>query len=798
MALYARRIIKFLFIFFISLYCLIWLLSPVILRAAINHYGLPKSMHLTAESTIRYNPFLAHLSISDLVLKGAADKTEVELSSLEFELHLYQLFFDKIYIPEFQINTVSTSLTIQDSKVVIAGFNLLDNKNIKQGEGVKAEPNTNNVAFPYQVIVPTLQLTNLTTAIDYQGHQYVFVIEKLAIDNSLYSEQKQSLALDLSARLNDAPISVKLTTTLNDKQGSTDIEVSLKDLPLESVRPFTQEIITDLEGKIGVSAKIVADLKDDGVLLSINDLLISSDNVKFDYNDLSLTLEKQSLSADEIDISIMDKQNISIEAKSKFQSYGIVITDKISQGELLKIASFAVGKVNSSLLNDIPMIDIAGLKVTDVILSKPHSADLPQLASFSSLDISHIAFDSKKLAVKTVLLSQLNTDIVLNKNKQLANLILISNGKGIDDDNEEKGLSEIPLHTSSTAEEQNPLAFSLETFRIVEGASILFLDNSVEPSYTRTFQVEELDFLAIDSDKPEQKSQLSIKGSSNKYAHFNLTGSGQPLLNQPNYHLAAKVNEVSLPGISPYIKDALNYEIESGQLDVNLAVNLIGNEIDGDVDLMLRSVEFTAADDHEANTLADHTSIPFNIALGMLKDSDGNVELSIPLTGDTSSPSFGFSGFIALVVKQATVSAAKEYLINTFIPYASVMKVALAAGEYALKVSVSDLNYSAKQIELDDKQKEFARQMSVMLDDKKEINVKLCAIATLKDADKQLALPLTNKTDIDYLNSISQQRVDNFKAYMVNELNVDSSRLLLCTPQIDTASDSIAHISFEI
>ena len=242
----------------------------------------------------------------------------------------------------------------------------------------------------------------------------------------------------------------------------------------------------------------------------------------------------------------------------------------------------------------------------------------------------------------------------------------------------------------------------------------------------------------------------------------------------------------------------MKYEIESGQLDVKIKAGLDGSEINGDVDLLLRGVEFTAADDHESGTVTDQTSVPFNVALGMLKDSDGNVELSVPLSGDTSSPSFGFSGFITLLVKQATMSAAKEYLITTFVPYASVMKVAMAAGEYALKLRINDLNYLPKQVELSTEQLEFSRQMSVMLEDQSDINVKLCAIATPADIAVASAEEAHLPDNVERLKAISQQRVELFKDYMVEKLNVTSAKLLLCTPQIDTSKEAKSRIEFVI
>ena len=62
MGRYFKRLSQVLIIGFIALYCLIWLLSPLVIRSIVNHYGLPKSLSLTSTSSLRYNPFTAHLT----------------------------------------------------------------------------------------------------------------------------------------------------------------------------------------------------------------------------------------------------------------------------------------------------------------------------------------------------------------------------------------------------------------------------------------------------------------------------------------------------------------------------------------------------------------------------------------------------------------------------------------------------------------------------------------------------------------------------------------------------------------
>ena len=180
----------------------------------------------------------------------------------------------------------------------------------------------------------------------------------------------------------------------------------------------------------------------------------------------------------------------------------------------------------------------------------------------------------------------------------------------------------------------------------------------------------------------------------------------------------------------------------------------------------------------------------------MLKDSDGNVDLDLPISGDTSSPSFGLSGFLTLIVKRATIAGAKEYLTMTFVPYASLVKIVLAADRHLLKLEISNLNYQPTVVEVSEEQEAFLTTFADLLKDKTDLQIKLCGVSNAEDLGKSKGSKL-NKDEIETLINISEQRGNNFKKYMVEEKEISSSRLLLCKPRINNGVESIPHIRFE-
>lgn len=792
---YLKNLIKILAITFFSLYCFIWILSPVIANYFTNNYALPKGYALTSNSTIRYNPFTAHLTVTDLELQ-VNKGTALTLEKLDVELHLYQFLFDTIYVAEFDVSGIYIPVSSKEGSLKVAGFELVGNE--AQENSHNENETSNKQKFPYEVVLPRFTLSDMVIDIDHFGKKHSIEINSLAINDVVLSEKDQDLALVLSSQINKSPIKLNVKVKLIEQFGRVDIALDIENFILSQMNDFLPQSIQTLDGHLNYSSKFNVELSEKLTSINFDNMQLSIDAFQVEEGDFSVDIAKQQLSAEKLLIKVAPESPVNIDGGFVSSTNNVSVKTRADDGQLATIENIEIDDISLRLSENKPNIGINALAITNAVFSQQQSNDIPALASFKELIVNEIGYQQDSVSVQNITLSGLIANLFLDENKQLSTLVLIDDNQEQTTELQEGDVTDEPLTEDNNAEPKAKFAFSLGEFKLIDNAVIDFKDRSVTPHYERNVNISRLSLAHVDTTKPNLETIFNLQGKSDKYANFVAEGRGFPFATEQSYNLNATLKEVSLPGVSSYIKDALKYEIESGQLDVDVTAGLTGTKINGDVNLLLRGIEFTAADDHEAGTVTDQTSVPFNIALGMLKDSDGNVELSVPLSGDTSSPSFGFSGFLTLLVKQATMSAAKDYLLTTFVPYASVMKVAMAAGEYALKLRINDLNYVPEQIELNDEQLEFSRQMSVMLEDQSDINVKLCAIATPADIAVNSPEEAHQQANIERLKSISQQRVELFKSYMVEKLKVPSAKLLLCTPQVDTSKNAVSRIEFVI
>jgi hypothetical protein len=802
MGRYFKRLSQTLVITFILLYGLIWLLSPIIIRYALNTYGLPKPLLLTSASSIRYNPFTAHLTISHLEVKTNQQSSALKLQSLNAELDLHQLLFNKIYVAEFAVNGLFIPITVNESSLNVAGIELGSENSPPLATAAETEQASTD--FPYQVIIPEFTLTDAHIELVHFSQTHNIQLDSFSLQNILLAQNEQAIKLNLVSHLNGALIEMALDGRLLKQQGQISLDLNAKNITLSSAKTFLPSSISALDGKVSYTSKMDIVISNEQTSVHTRDLIASVDDLHVEQNNMAIDIKRQKIQVKDLAVLLQPNKPINVDVMLNYIFEGLAVKSTENNALLAKIENLSANNIALQYQKNIAKVMIENVQVANGEFSKNRQRNMPALATFNRLSVNNIEYTPELIAVNNITLSGLVANVLLDKEKQLTTLVALANNddKKTPDSEQESKTADNELVTQELVvdETNKPIKpiFRLGQLSLLDGAQIDFKDTSVTPYYERNVNITNLNLSDVDSGKPKQEVVLNIQGKSDKYASFDLKARGFPFASQQKFTLDAVVKEVSLPGISSYIKEALQYEIESGQLDITLNAALTGKQLNGDLDLLLRGIEFTSADEHERGVIKEQFSVPFNVALGMLKDSDGNVALSLPLTGDTNSPSFGLSGLLTLLVKQATMSAAKDYLITTFVPYASVMKVAMAAGEFALKLRIKDLNYPASVTELNTEQLEFSRQMSVMLADRDKVNVKLCAVATASDIELTDASKAHQPENIARLNILSQQRVQIFKAHMVEQLKVPSARLLFCTPQIDTSNGAKPRIKFVI
>ncbi len=268
------------------------------------------------------------------------------------------------------------------------------------------------------------------------------------------------------------------------------------------------------------------------------------------------------------------------------------------------------------------------------------------LLKWQSVAIDKLRFDSKgrSLNIGHLSLAQPYGQFIIAEDKTTnASDLVVSPKKTAtisdDTDTSEKTLDE-------------PLQIEIDQITLSGGAAD-FSDNSLHPKFDTSIEQLEGSIGKLSSTS-EQNATVDIKGMINHYAPITLKGEINPLKEKPYIDVGFALQHFELPTVTPYSDAYTGYNVADGQLSLALKYKLENDYLKGTNQIVLKQLDMNES---EGN---DNVSIlPISLAIPLLKDRNGVIDLGINVSGDVNNPSFNVADVIVnsvtdLVMKAAT------------------------------------------------------------------------------------------------------------------------------------------------
>ncbi|WP_081496365.1 DUF748 domain-containing protein [Herbaspirillum sp. YR522] len=183
--------------------------------------------------------------------------------------------------------------------------------------------------------------------------------------------------------------------------------------------------------------------------------------------------------------------------------------------------------------------------------------------------------------------------------------------------------------------------------------NINYTDNFVKPNYTANMTGLAGTIGAISSDKP-QPAPVNVTGKIDDDAPLQISGTLNPLFKPMFLDIKASANGVQLPRLTPYSAKYAGYAITKGKLSMDVQYKIENDKLVAENDVRIEQLSFgERVDSPEA------TKLPVMLAVSLLKDREGNINLNLPISGSLSDPEFSVGGiimrvFVNLIVKAVT------------------------------------------------------------------------------------------------------------------------------------------------
>jgi Domain of Unknown Function (DUF748) len=174
----------------------------------------------------------------------------------------------------------------------------------------------------------------------------------------------------------------------------------------------------------------------------------------------------------------------------------------------------------------------------------------------------------------------------------------------------------------------------------IEAGEADFADLSVMPNFSTGIQMLHGSVLGLSS-KAKSRAKIDLHGQIDAFSPVVITGEAN-VLGTPLYtDLSLSFHNIELSTFNPYSGKFAGYNISKGKLTTDLHYKVDGRKLDAQHHIVVDQLEF--GDKTESKQAV---SLPVKLAVSLLKNRDGVIELDIPVNGSLDDPQFKLAPII--------------------------------------------------------------------------------------------------------------------------------------------------------
>ncbi|KWN73644.1 AsmA family protein [Burkholderia ubonensis] len=186
---------------------------------------------------------------------------------------------------------------------------------------------------------------------------------------------------------------------------------------------------------------------------------------------------------------------------------------------------------------------------------------------------------------------------------------------------------------------QNPVRVHFGEF-VLQNGRVNYTDNFIKPNYTANLVAIKGTIGAFGTDSTTS-APVDVAANLAGNGPITIKGTVNPLIAKPALDLTATAHDIELTNLTPYSAKYAGYPITKGKLNVDLHYQLANDQLSANNHIFIDQLTFG---DHVENDTA--TKLPVKLAISLLKNSRGEIDVSLPVSGSLSNPEFSVGGLI--------------------------------------------------------------------------------------------------------------------------------------------------------
>lgn len=193
---------------------------------------------------------------------------------------------------------------------------------------------------------------------------------------------------------------------------------------------------------------------------------------------------------------------------------------------------------------------------------------------------------------------------------------------------------------------------SIGTVRITNG-SANFADFWIQPNYAVSLQSLGGTIVGLSSD-PKSRAKVALEGKVDRYAPARINGEINLLSAALYTDMKVSFQGVEMTSVTPYSGRFAGYKIEKGKLSIDVEYRVDNRKLDAKQRFVVDQLQLG-----ERVESPDAVHLPLRLAVALLKDRNGVIDLNLPVSGSLDDPQFRlgpiiWKAFVGLITKIAT------------------------------------------------------------------------------------------------------------------------------------------------
>jgi len=378
---------------------------------------------------------------------------------------------------------------------------------------------------------------------------------------------------------------------------------------------------------------------------------------KMNFNMKNLSSKKGSWSTNKLSLRINKAGQFTVSSKLRQEPLKVYSKVRMKRLDLSKFQPYVEKKANADLNSGFLSFDIKAdhSKKKTVVIANTEMNDFniserregKTFFAFSKLLIKNIDLtlnpDQMKIDHIDIYEPYARMKVDANKTTNLDGLMVVDANTSVQDSNATTVVAE--------GEKKKPFSVFIGKVNFKNGTGS-FTDLSLPLPFGTDIHNLNGEMLALGT-LEDIKTTTDIDGQVDEYGLMKIKGSLLSANPKKFTDMSVKFQNINMTNLSPYTGKFIGYKLKEGKMNVELDYKINNSQMKGGNRIILKKL--TLGEEVESE---DAISAPVGLAIALLKDSDGVIDLDVPVEGDVDNPEFAIGHVVWTAFKNMIVGVA--------------------------------------------------------------------------------------------------------------------------------------------